>query len=119
MGEILLEALAEIVGAFIKFLFSPKVMESLPKPIRIFIRFMTILIVISLLGLILFAGFFALYSFIRKGASVLVLIGGINDFHYCPRDAASFGAAVDMTLAAIAAKYPNAQIVAVFDGNDT
>ncbi|MBO4420747.1 MAG: hypothetical protein J5783_02860 [Lachnospiraceae bacterium] len=77
MGEILLEALAEIVGAFIKFLFSPKVMESLPKPIRIFIRFMTILIVISLLGLILFAGFFALYSFIRKGASVLVLIGGI------------------------------------------
>ena len=44
MGEILLEALAEIVGAFIKFLFSPKVMESLPKPIRIFIRFMTILI---------------------------------------------------------------------------
>lgn len=77
MGEILLEALAEIVGAFIKFLFSPKVMESLPKPIRIFIRFMTILIVISLLGLILFAGFFALYSFIKKGASVLVLIGGI------------------------------------------
>ena len=77
MGEILLEALAEIVGAFIKFLFSPKVMERLPKPIRIFIRFMTILIVISLLGLILFAGFFALYSFIRKGASVLVLIGGI------------------------------------------
>ena len=77
MGEILLEALAEIVLAFFEFLFSPKVMESLPKPIRIFIRFMTILIVISLLGLILFAGFFALYSFIKKGASVLVLIGGI------------------------------------------
>ncbi|MBQ1516354.1 MAG: S-layer homology domain-containing protein [Lachnospiraceae bacterium] len=50
---------------------------------------------------------------------LVVLIGGINDFHYCPRDAASFGAAVDMTLAAIAAKYPNAQIVTVFDGNDT
>lgn len=77
MVDIILEALAAIAGEFIGFLFSPKFSESLPKPIRIFIRFMTILIVISLLGLILFAGFVALYSFIKKGASVLVLIGGI------------------------------------------
>ena len=77
MGEIILEAFAEIVGAFIEFLFSPKVIEGLPKPIRIFIKFMTILIVIAALGFMIFAGIFALFSFIRRGAPILVLIAGI------------------------------------------
>ena len=48
---------------------------------------------------------------------LVVLIGGINDFHYCPYDEASFAAAVGQTVSAVAAKYPNAQIVALFDGN--
>lgn len=77
MGEFIFDVVRELVLAFFEFMFSPAFLERLPRPVRTFFRIFFILVLIAALGLIMFAGIFALFSFFKKGSSVLVLIGGL------------------------------------------
>lgn len=77
MGEFIFDVVGELIGAFIEFMFSPAFLERLPRPVRTFFRIFFILVLIAALGLIMFAGILALFSFFKKGSSVLVLIGGL------------------------------------------
>lgn len=77
MGELIFDVIEGFIELFVDFIFSPKFIERLPRPVRVFFRIFFILILIALLGLIVFAGVFSLISFFKKGSSVLVLIGGL------------------------------------------
>ncbi len=47
----------------------------------------------------------------------VLLIGGINDFHYATYDQSAFSSAVRQTIDAIVSKFPNALVVTMFDAN--
>ena len=77
MGELIFDVIEGFIELCVDFIFSPKFIERLPRPVRVFFRIFFILILIALLGLIAFAGVFSLISFFKKGSSVWVLVGGI------------------------------------------
>lgn len=77
MGELIFDVIEGFIELFVEFIFSPKFIERLPRPVRVFFRIFFILILIALLGLIAFAGVFSLISFFKKGSSVWVLVGGV------------------------------------------
>ena len=48
--------------------------------------------------------------------ALVVIIGGINDFHYAPINVTNFGNAIISVLNKAKNKYPNAVIMTIFDG---
>lgn len=73
MGEFFLELIFDFATEFI---FSPVDLDKKPKSIRIILSILSIILNFAFLGLMIFAGVFALIKYFKEGGSVLILIGG-------------------------------------------